>query len=100
MTAEYFSALCGETTVWNFSSAISKAVGTSTGSGGMSSSDSTTETDTRAASQRKLAYPDELMRMHEDKQLVFIDNMYPLIATKTPWFADSDLKTKGVNLHD
>ena len=100
MTAEYFSALCGETTVWNFSSAIAKAVGTSSGNGGMSSSDSTTETDTRAASQRKLAYPDELMRMHEDKQLVFIDNMYPLIATKTPWFKDADLKTKGVNLHE
>ena len=100
MTAEYFSALCGETTVWNFSSALSKTFGTSSGSGGMSSSDSTTTTDTRAASQRKLAYPDELMRMHEDKQLVFIDNMYPLIATKTPWFEDSDLKTKGVNLHE
>ena len=38
--------------------------------------------------------------MHEDKQLVFIDNMYPLIATKTPWFKDDDLKTKGVNLHE
>lgn len=101
MTAEYFSALCGETTVWNFSSALSKTFGTSSGSGGMSSSDSTTtETDTRAASQRKPAYPDELMRMHEGKQLVFIDNMYPLIATKTPWFEDADLKTKGVNLHD
>src|SRR5690606_27936265 len=27
MTADYFSALCGQTTVWNVSSAISRAVG-------------------------------------------------------------------------
>ena len=100
MTAEYFSALCGETTVWNLSSAISKAFGTNSGNGGAGSSSSTTTTDTRGASQRKLAYPDELMRMHENKQLVFIDNMNPLIATKTPWFEDETLKYKGINLHD
>lgn len=101
MTSEYFSALCGETTVWNFSSALSRAFGRSSSSNGItSSSTTTTHTDTRAASQRKLAYPDELMRMHETKQLVFIDNMYPLIATKTPWFEDEDLKTKGVDLHE
>ncbi|MBL4750142.1 MAG: type IV secretory system conjugative DNA transfer family protein [Amylibacter sp.] len=45
MTAEYFSALCGETTVWNLSSAISKAFGTSSGSGGAGSSSSITTTD-------------------------------------------------------
>jgi len=100
MTAEYFSALCGETTVWNFSSALSRAIGTSTGNGGLSSSETVTQSDTRAASQRKLAYPDELMRMNAKKQLVFIDNMYPMIVTKTPWFEDGDLKAKGVNLHD
>lgn len=99
MTAEYFSALCGETTVWNWSSAFSKAIGTSTGSGGAGSSSTTTTADTRAASQRKLAYPDELMRMDGSIQLLFIEDMPPLIAQKTPWFEDEDLKTKGVNLH-
>ncbi|NVK47631.1 MAG: type IV secretory system conjugative DNA transfer family protein [Rhodobacteraceae bacterium] len=98
MLAEYFSALCGETTVWNFSSAIAKAVGTSTGKGGTSSSSSTTTTDTRAASQRKLAYPDELMRMHRDKQLLLVENMPPLLAQKRPWFANPELADKGVNL--
>ncbi len=98
MSAEYFSALCGETTVWNFSSAIAKAVGTSTGKGGISNSDSTTTTDTRAASQRKLAYPDELMRMHRDKQLLLVENMPPLLAQKRPWFANPELADKGVNL--
>lgn len=92
MTAEYFSALCGETTVWNFSSAISTALG-----GGESSGSSTTS-DTRAASQRKLIYPDELMRMQSTKQIVFVENMYPLAATKTPWFEDEDLKSLGTNL--
>lgn len=101
MTAEYFSSLCGETTVWNFSSAVSRAFGTSSSSNGVSgSSTTTTETDTRAASQRKLAYPDELMRMNKGKQLVFVENMPPLVARKTPWFENKDLKAKGVNLQE
>ncbi|MEL6646135.1 MAG: type IV secretory system conjugative DNA transfer family protein [Pseudomonadota bacterium] len=99
MTAEYFSALCGETTVWNFSSALSKAFGTSSGNGSVSSSQTTTTTDTRAASQRKLAYPDELMRLPGTRQIVFIENMDPIIAAKVPWFEDDALKAKGVNLH-
>ncbi|RBO52700.1 type IV secretory system conjugative DNA transfer family protein [Rhodovulum sp. BSW8] len=97
-TAEYFSALCGETTVWNFSSAIARTVGTSSGGSGLSSSDSTTETDTRAAAKRKLAYPDELMRLHERKQLLFIENANPIIARRVPWFEDPELKAKGVDL--
>jgi len=94
-TAEYFSSLCGETTVWNFSSAIASAV--SSGSGG--GSNSNTNTDTTAAVQRKLAYPDELMRLKPNAQLVFIDNMYPLIANKVRWFEDNELKPLGVNLY-
>jgi len=98
-TAEYFSALCGETTVWNLSSAVATAIGASHGKDGITRSESETITDTRAASQRKLAYPDELMRMHPDKQLVFIDEMSPMIATKIRWFEDAELAAKGVNLH-
>lgn len=98
MTSEYFSALCGETTVWNFSTAMSRTFGSSTGQGGGSSSSSTGETDTTAAAQRKLAYPDELMRMGEDRQLIFIENMNPIIGTKVPWFHDPELKSKGVSL--
>lgn len=95
MTAEYFSSMCGETTVWNLSSAISNAVAKNSNNG-----DTTTNTDTTAASQRKLAYPDELMRMKKGKQLVFIETMPPLLADKTPWFEDEKLKSKGVNLQD
>lgn len=62
MTTEYFSSMCGETTVWNFSTAVSSAFGTTSGTSG-SSSETSTNSDTRAASQRKLIYPDELMRL-------------------------------------
>lgn len=99
MTAEYFSALCGETTVWNLSSAIARSFGTSNGQGGITTNSSTTSTSTTAASQRKLAYPDELMRVHKDKQLVFIENMPPLIAQKSRWYEDPALKELGVDIH-
>ncbi|GLO68501.1 hypothetical protein MACH17_00180 [Phaeobacter inhibens] len=39
------------------------------------------------------------MRMHKDKQLVFIENMPPLIAQKAPWFEEEGLKDRGVNLN-
>lgn len=98
-TAEYFSTLCGVTTVWNISSAIATAFSSSTGGSGGSRSSSTTNTDNRAASQRKLAYPDELIRMSNHEQLILIENNYPIMANKLRWFEDPDLKDKGVNLH-
>ncbi|MEJ7925814.1 type IV secretory system conjugative DNA transfer family protein [Sphingobium sp. AN641] len=99
MTAEYFSSLCGVTTVWNLSSAVARAFSTSTGPNGGSSSNSTTSTDTSAASQRNLAYADELMRLKPNQQLAFIDAYNPIIGVKQPWFADPELSAKGVNLH-
>ncbi len=100
-TAEYFSSLCGETTVWNFSTAVARAFGSNSGSKGENSTNnSVTDTDTTTAAQRKLAYPDELMRLKKDLQLVFIETMYPMIAHKVPWFEDDELKSLGVNLHE
>ena len=32
--------------------------------------------------------------------VTFVENMPPLIARKTPWFENEDLKAKGVNLRD
>ncbi len=100
MTADYFSALCGVTTVWNLSSAIARAFGTSSGQGGISSNSSTTNTETTSASQRQLAYADELMRMHETKELILIENLNPIIGTKMRWFEDEQLKSLGHNLHE
>lgn len=98
-SAEYFSTMCGVTTVWNFSSAVATAFSRTYAHGGGSSTNSTTDTDTRAASQRKLAYPDELMRLSGDKQLVLLEDTNPIMASKARWFEDPVLKTKGVSLH-
>lgn len=99
MTAEYFQALCGVTTVWNLSSAIARAFSTSSGQGGISTSSSTTTTETTAASQRQLAYADELMRLHKTKELILIENLDPIIGTKVNWYEDDALKLLGRNLH-
>lgn len=99
MTAEYFQALCGVTTVWNLSGAIARAFSSSSGQGGVTSSSSTTHTESTAASQRQLAYADELMRMHGTKELILIENLNPIIGTKTRWFEDESLKALGLNLH-
>lgn len=85
MTAEYFSALCGVTTVWNISTAISAA--TTSGSG--------SESKTTAGAQRSLAYPDELMTLRGDRQLLLIENGYPIIAERRPWYLDGSLKELG-----
>lgn len=99
-SADYFSDLCGVTTVWNFSSAVATAFSSSSGgSGGGSSSRSTTSTDTRAATQRKLAYPDELMRLDQSQQLILIENTNPIMAAKIKWYEVPELAAKGVNLH-
>lgn len=98
-TAEYFSSLCGVTTVWNFSTALARAVGITRGKD-TSQSETTTTTDTATGIQRKLAYADELMRLPKDRQLLLIENMNPIMASKQPWFENPDLKDLGVNLHD
>lgn len=100
MTAEYFQALCGVTTVWNFSTAIARAFGTGSLQGGVTSNSSTTTTETTSASQRQLAYADELMRMDDSKELIFINNLNPIIGTKVKWFEDDELKALGRNLHE
>ncbi len=99
MTAEYFSSLCGVTTVWNLSTAVSRAFSFSSGPNGGSSSESTTNTETNSAIQRKLAYADELMRLPKHRQLILIENHHPIIGTKVTWFKDEQLKALGSNLH-
>lgn len=92
MTADYFSSLCGETTVWSFSSAVSSTFG----AGSNSSSESSTSTPV----QRKLAFPDELMRFPQTHQIAFLENMHPLRATKVRWYEDTELKAFGRSMHD
>ena len=108
-TAEYFSKLCGVTTVakFSFTQAIARAFGwshssTSGSQGGSStsgSSSSTTWSDssTEDVVQRHLAFPDELMVLRDNKQLVMIENFNPIPGRKVLWYADDRLKGLGVN---
>jgi len=111
MTAEYFSSLCGVTTVeiHNFSWAVGKAISyassvtsaVSGGSSSRSSTDSTSWTRTSGSSeaQRQLAYPDELMVLKGDQQIIFVENLDPIPGRKILWYEHAVLKKLGINLH-
>jgi type IV secretion system protein VirD4 len=110
MTAEYFSSLCGVTTIevhnlsWAVGQAISYASSFTSGPGGGSSStsnsttDSWTRTNGTSEAQRQLAYPDELMVLHGAQQIVFVENLDPILAEKVFWYKDQALNQLGVNL--
>ena len=111
-TAEYFSKLCGVTTIQKFSfpRAIARAVGWSSstssgGQGGGSSSSGTSSSVTNSESttsdlvQRHLAFPDELMVLRDDKQLLMVENCNPIPGKKLVWYRQDQLKALGVNLH-
>ena len=111
MTAEYFSHLCGVTTVivrnlsWAvgeviaWTSSVTSSFQGSSSTSGSSQSLSNTETTSHNESQRKLAYPDELMVLKGDRQIIFIENLDPIQADKVTWYQHPGLTTLGVNLH-
>ena len=106
MTAEYFSSLCGVTTVEvvNTSSGISRMFGSSSshgpGGGGSGSSEGSTHSQTTGINeaQRQLAYPDELMVLKGHQQIVFVENLDPIKATKMVWYNHPGLAPIGKNL--
>ena len=110
MTAEYFSKLCGVTTieVHNFSWAVGRALSftssSSSGQGGgstsssSSSSDSWTRTTGVSEAQRQLAYPDELMVLKGNEQIVFVENLDPIHADKMVWYKDEGMRRMGVDM--
>ena len=100
MTAEYFSKLCGVTTVHTITTAIASTVSRAFQGLNPQSSESRTITTTRAENQRNLAYPDELMRLGGKRQLLIIENRNPIAADRIIWFEDGALSKLGVNLHD
>ena len=101
-TADYFSKLCGVTTIEKFSisSSIARAISNTSGgqSGSSSSSTTTTQGTTKDLAQRKLAYPDELMVMKGDREIIFVENFNPISGKKVPWFNNEQLKNLGINL--
>lgn len=94
-TAEYFSKLCGVTTIEKFS--ISNTIARSFSGGGQGSS-SESQGITEDVAQRNLATPDELMVMRGGKQIVFVENSNPIPAKRVNWYESPDLKNHGVNL--
>ncbi|MBX3027874.1 type IV secretory system conjugative DNA transfer family protein [bacterium] len=94
-TAEYFSKLAGLTTLEKLSIGRSIANAVSSAVGGNSTT--TTNSYTRDVVQRQLAYPDELMVMRDDAQLVFIENCNPIRGCKQPWFADPQRRSWGID---
>jgi type IV secretion system protein VirD4 len=94
-TAEYFSKLAGVTTLEKLSIGRSIAQAVSSAVGGNSTT--TTNSHTRDVVQRQLAYPDELMVMRDEAQLVFIENCNPIRGCKQPWFTDPVRRFWGVD---
>ena len=100
-TAEYFSKLCGVTTIVkkSITNAIANAFTSSSGQGGGSSS-STTSSDSTTfdVAQRNLAYPDELMVLRKNQQLILVENLNPIAGQKVTWFQDEKLSSLGISL--
>jgi len=100
-TAEYFSKLCGVTTFekTSISSTIARAFGSSSPGGGSNESTTHTESTSTDVAQRHLAFADELMVMRKGQQLLFVEEVNPIMAQRSNWYADPELKALGVNLH-
>lgn len=102
-TAEYFSWLCGITTVKTFSSQIGQSVSdtmswTAREFGGGSHTSGTSSSGTTGQSARALVMPDELMTMPPDSQLLIIERLPPVYAVRVNWRTDPVLKTLGVDI--
>lgn len=98
MTAEYFSKLCGVTTIEKTSSSWTSGFSSTSGQSG-STSESSSESTSYDSAQRSLAYPDELMVLRDQREIVFVETSNPISARKVPWFKDERLQRLGVNLH-
>jgi len=80
-TADYISQLCGTATVVT-RSVSQREVSLKEVNGGFTGISSSV-----AHAQRPLATPDEIMRMHGEQQLIFIDNLPPISARRAPYYA-------------
>jgi type IV secretion system protein VirD4 len=95
-TAEYFSKLCGVSTIkkTSFSSSIAQMISFGSGGGGTTHTTGHNIDDI----QRPLAFPDELMVFRKDQALLLIENCNPISGKRVRWFDDPKLKALGVNL--
>jgi len=99
MTSEYFSKLCGVTTMtkYSLSSAI-VAPFTFMARLLFKKSELRPQTTTKDIVQRQLAYPDELMRMRDPEELLFVKGATRFGPGSSHGFDDSLRRHLGVNL--
>lgn len=108
-TAEYFSKLCGVATIekFSFNRSLSQAFGRSwsSSSGRETSStrgSNTGETFADSTSldviQRPLVFPDELMTLRNDHQIILIEQFNPIQGQKVRWYEDACLQKLGIDL--
>jgi type IV secretion system protein VirD4 len=108
-TAEYFSKLCGVTTIEKLTISHAFAQGLSWaksivwgehGSSSSSESESTTNTKSYNSDyvQRHLAYPDELMVLRNERQILLVENANPIPGDKVEWFNDPRFQELGISL--
>ncbi len=85
-TAKYAEQLTGMATMRKRN--VSFGTSTSQQKGWKNSSSTTGQSETISYDdvQRPLAYADQLMTLHRDLQLIFVENRYPIIAKKHWWF--------------
>jgi len=81
-TAKYAENLTGLTTLKKRSVSLGWSKSGGAGGSSFSSSENISIDDT----QRPLAYADEMMTLHRDLQVLFIENRYPIVAKKHWWF--------------
>ena len=88
-TAEYLSRLTGEGTVH----ASTQSDATSLGAG--KSGRGRQRSFTMAEKQRRLLLPDEVRRLQEDEQLLFIKGQRPVLAGRIRYFEDDELAPRA-----
>jgi len=87
-TAKYAENLTGLTTLKKRSVSMGWSRGGGAGGSSFSSNDGISIDDV----QRPLAYADEMMTLHRDLQVLFVENRYPIVAKKHWWFRQAHWK--------
>lgn len=98
-TAEYFSKLCGVTTIETWTRSLSRSFSSSSNASGGNTSSTSSSGTTQGEAPRRLVLADELMTMHKAYQLLLVENLNPITAAKIVWHTDPVFKDRGINLH-
>lgn len=85
-TAKYAEHLTGMTTMKKRSISFGTSSSATTSYPSSSSTTGHSKTISYDDVQRPLAYADEMMTLHRDLQILFVENNYPIIARKHWWF--------------